>query len=817
MDRVSFKQTRTFVRGLVLRGALGLATIAAIACSTPADDGKDAGSTGGDTSTGTPSALSCGHEKVKGLDYKAVVGVLNESGSPVENNEVVKISVSSLSTGQFQDTRFIVTNNASPATASELRITKVEVKYTVPALPAQDGDKPGFECLVGLGGDKRASCAGYDFGLVVPPDYECAKAGDKAHTQTEIFVRFNKPADNVARAATLRIDYLLDDAKTAGSTTLFLATGVGQPKITVSPQQLDFGTVKLGASAPDKVTALNVGDAPLLITQIDFAPNDSKAFELQVGENTWKGGTIAKFEPPLTLAKSAGQALKVKFTALDGAVHATTMKIFSNDANSPTTVQLLANKNVPCLKVQPYPTLNFGNVVLGGANKKKLALSSCGTEEVEVTGLDLLKDTGDVFKVGAITALGGKPIGKDNPLKIGKNDTVDVLVTCTPVSENKDPAGKAQPYTAQIAVADNTIDPAKTVALLCQGTNVACPTAIIGTESEEIVPQGQIMLKGSGSVALEPYAVTKWKWEVLKQPAGTDGYLFYPQTYAVAPCKSDGTCPTLAPEAKAADVVFGIPTYHKADSKLYVQANVAGEYTFKLSVWDDANNPSCNSATVTINVVPDTGIHIELLWDTPLDTDKKDSGNDAGSDLDLHFTHPSATAGKTCKTPAELCPNGKPCACQPDLDLDGAGDPWFEATFDCYWFNANPKWGSLTLNADDPGLDLDDTDGAGPENLNLATPENSTKYSVGVHYWDAHNYGDSTATVNIYILGMQKASVMQLMHECDMWWVSQIDWPSGDLLDVPGANLKNGSSGKITPKYGSKLATSLNGRCKLAK
>lgn len=817
MSGHSFNKTRTFVGSSLRHGALGLAAIAAVACSNPPDDGKDAGSTGGDTTTGTPSALSCGHQKVKGLDYKAVVSVLNDSGGPVENNEVVKISVSSLSAGQFQDTGFKVTNNASPATASELRITKVEVKYSVPPAPASDGDKPGFECLVGLGGDKRTPCAGYDFGLLVPPDYECSKAGDKAHTQTEIFVRFNKPADSLARAATLRIDYLLDDNKTAGSTTVILTTNVGQAKISVSPQQLDFGTVKVGASAEKVAKALNVGDAPLLISQIDFAPNDSKAFELKVGENTYPGGKVVLFEPPLKLEKSAGLDLPVKFLANDGAVHASTMKIYSNDPSSPTTVQLLANKNVPCLKVQPYPTLNFGNVVLGAANKKKLALSSCGTEEVEVTGLDLLKDTGGVFTLGAIAVLGGKPIGKDNPLKIAKNDVVDVLVTCTPVSENKDPSGKIQPYTAQIAVADNTIDPAKTVALLCQGTNVACPTAIIEAENEEIVPQGQILLKGSGSVALEPHAVTAWKWEVLKQPPGTDGYLFYPQALASAACKSDGTCPTLSPNAKAADVVFGIPTYHKADSKLYVQANVAGEYAFKLSVVDDGNNQSCNAATVTINVVPDTGIHIELLWDTPLDVDKKDTGNDAGSDLDLHFTHPSATAGKTCKTPAELCPNGKPCACQPDLDLDGAGDPWFEATFDCYWFNANPKWGSLTLNANHPGLDLDDTDGAGPENLNLATPENSTKYSVGVHYWDAHNYGDSTATVTIYILGTQKASVTQLMHECDMWWVSQIDWPSGDLLDVPGANLKNGSSGKITPKYGSKLATSLNGRCKLAK
>ena len=42
--------------------------------------------------------------------------------------------------------------------------------------------------------------------------------------------------------------------------------------------------------------------------------------------------------------------------------------------------------------------------------------------------------------------------------------------------------------------------------------------------------------------------------------------------------------------------------------------------------------------------------------------------------------------------------------------------------FDCFWFNAHPNWGSFDPSVDDdPGLDRDDTDGAGPENLFLVT------------------------------------------------------------------------------------------------
>jgi len=50
---------------------------------------------------------------------------------------------------------------------------------------------------------------------------------------------------------------------------------------------------------------------------------------------------------------------------------------------------------------------------------------------------------------------------------------------------------------------------------------------------------------------------------------------------------------------------------------------------------------------------------------------------------------------------------------------------------------------------DDPGLDLSDEDGAGPEIVNLHIPEDVV-YKVGVHYWEDWDYGDSYATVRVY-------------------------------------------------------------------
>ena len=99
---------------------------------------------------------------------------------------------------------------------------------------------------------------------------------------------------------------------------------------------------------------------------------------------------------------------------------------------------------------------------------------------------------------------------------------------------------------------------------------------------------------------------------------------------------------------------------------------------------------------------------------------------------------------------------------------------------------------------DDPGLDRDDTDGAGPENVNLNIPEEGLTYRVGVHYWNDHGFGPSLATVRVYIYTSLVFSVtdVELVNH-DLWEVAEIKWPSGQVDPVLGAN----GSYKIIPNY----------------
>lgn len=258
-----------------------------------------------------------------------------------------------------------------------------------------------------------------------------------------------------------------------------------------------------------------------------------------------------------------------------------------------------------------------------------------------------------------------------------------------------------------------------------------CPTAVIHVdEGTTVIPQTLLHLRGDQSSAAAGHTVESWEWSV-EQPPGSVA-AFVPG-------------PTVAN-----------PTF---------EVNAAGLYTFRLNVWDDAGTAACEEAAVEVLVLPTDELHVELLWNTPGDPNQTDTGPAAGADLDLHLLHPNAP--------------GHPDA--PDVDGNGAPDPWFDTPWDCYWFNSHPDWGPEGT-AGDPSLDRDDVDGAGPENTNLDAPEPGHTYRVGVHYWDDHGYGESTATVRVFLHGLLVwEAVSAPLVNRDLWYVGTIDPATGEV------------------------------------
>jgi len=246
-----------------------------------------------------------------------------------------------------------------------------------------------------------------------------------------------------------------------------------------------------------------------------------------------------------------------------------------------------------------------------------------------------------------------------------------------------------------------------------------CPVAKIAVEEgDEVIPQTVLHLDGTGSWSSDG-EITDYKWSVTQPPGSLSLFL---------------------------------PHDHAADPKL--EANVAGTYIFELMVWDDTGAAACAPALYEVSVIPEDGIHVELLWHTPGDPDETDQGWGQGADLDLHF-------------------------------LNHAAEAWFDPVYDCHHYNKTPQWGSPNpLAEDDPRLDRDDIDGAGPENINLHNPQPMT-YRVGVHSWSEHGYGNSVAEVRVYfwsVLAFQWGGVD--MGDHFMWYVCDIDFDAGEVHAV---------------------------------
>lgn len=139
--------------------------------------------------------------------------------------------------------------------------------------------------------------------------------------------------------------------------------------------------------------------------------------------------------------------------------------------------------------------------------------------------------------------------------------------------------------------------------------------------------------------------------------------------------------------------------------------DIVGEYEMRLTVVDDDGNvDTCECSVFALG----EGLRVEIFWNPP------ESPSDT-TDVDLHLLHPTATA-------------------------------WFTDPGDCYY--ANCQYGGVSWDApgpaDDPRLDLDDTDGYGPENINIDDPVVGHQYKVGVHYFSDDGQGPSAVYVKIY-------------------------------------------------------------------
>ncbi len=467
------------------------------------------------------------------------------------------------------------------------------------------------------------------------------------------------------------------------------------------------------------VTLRNTGESPLEIYSIEVLGAYKDQIKLQSDAMPTRGKPVIL---PVVKEGGAVQALNVTLstTSVRRDISAQ-LKVVTNHDHRGKNVHLVDVLIVaarPMLMALPS-TIDFGMEVKAQERRTLRArFVNTGSEVLEISGFKLTGDKGFALEVeGSRWSTDSSQIVGGLRLKqkvlLDPGLHMDVPVHYT--ARHDGPAG------AELVAFSN--DPAfasgLVVPVIANGGHGVCPTPRIDVlEGAQVCPQTLLHLSGERSEVATGLDIERYHWRVTAPDGVTATFNSFQDT--------------------------ATPT---------IWVNAAGQYTFQLGLTDSYGTQSgtseCPDAEVVVNVVPCDALHVELIWD---------QANSWGgsADIDLRMLHPDAVGQ--------------------DIDGDGRPDGWFDPIYDVSFENMTPEWDSSSLD-DNPRLDLDDTDGGGPENINLDKPVPGHVYRIGAHYWEDMGAGSTAVTVRIFIRGelVHEASLSGLQR-CQLWEVAEVDW-----------------------------------------
>lgn len=515
----------------------------------------------------------------------------------------------------------------------------------------------------------------------------------------------------------------------------------GSPEINVAPRIHDFDRVAAGDVGETTIQVSNVGQLELEVSRVLL--NGSQDFKplVEVDGDLRDPRQVA--EPLKVLQPEETFEITVRYAPQVEGPDTANLTIFSNDPNqSEVSVVLRANGATPCLEVNP-PALEFQTSLVNRTDSRPMSLESCGGAPIEITRIYLAEGSDPAY---ALVDESLPPL----PALMPEYSEADRLAGQPPPSRSIEVAftpREERIHNGTLIIESNDpVHPIREIPLLGRGVTNACPQARAVEDEFYVVPLDVVVLDGSPSIDQDAAdnRPVDYEWVITSRPDGSVSQpheSFYdPAQPANGGVEDDTSTPT---------AVFFV--------------DLAGTYTAELRVRDNLGLDSIaceNPAVVTIVAKPEEAIHVQLVWRTPGDDDETEGG---GTDLDLHLLHPNALN-------------------------------WFSRPYDCHYAEPVPDWGQVENSADDPSLDIDDINGAGPENINLDNPENTdvlgAPYVVGVHYYNSRDrvtgedYGPSWATVRIFIegelawdfTGDGEPGEMEMQAEDHFWDVAQISW-----------------------------------------
>ncbi|MEM1348343.1 MAG: choice-of-anchor D domain-containing protein, partial [Myxococcota bacterium] len=508
-----------------------------------------------------------------------------------------------------------------------------------------------------------------------------------------------------------------------------------------SPQRISFARVAAGGSDNQLTFIINEGQSTLQIKDIRLNPDANKDFSLSyptAGATDDPAQDSQTYQS--TLEPGELMDVRVTFSPETNQPSSVDMIIFSNDPErSQYVVELTGNADTECISLggvaeEGDTTTDTTHILPFGQS----SISQATAKTVQLQNCSRTKEL-------VIESIDLTDDGTDSVFSVKSGEVIDALATgdvVIPALESRNFVVEFQPNgeessNGRVEIKNN--DPVNStlrVDLKGTGTTNQCPTA---------VAQGSIIGSGGAQrsqISTIPLKTVKFASNRSSDPDGEiDGY-----EWSIIQ-KPANSAARLSP-ANSVDA-----------PELFL--DIAGEYIIELTVIDALGARSCATSQVLIQATPDEDIHVQLVWDTPRDADQ---GDDRGSDVDLHYLHPLGQ--------------------------------WDTEPYDIFWRNPTADWGIPGNQDDDPSLDIDDTDGQGPENVNHDKPGTGKTYAVGVHYYADNGLGPSYATLRIYVQGVLQYEVRdKFLEKEDIFWdVGAVVWPSKQIIAKD--RIRNGFPGQ---------------------
>ena len=529
---------------------------------------------------------------------------------------------------------------------------------------------------------------------------------------------------------------------------------------------VDFGTRDISVKITQNIKITNPSIIELTLLNIELIGDP--AFQIEVKPDTIGVGLTGDIV--ISVRPNVEALLETKLFILSDANNTTQTPEGNSLIEIPLTITGVDN-GLPDIEISP-PNCDYGRVPFGGVEVCDVAIRNVGQRGLVVDSVEFIPANEDeptlLFSIPGESALEaglacndgasncpfaftGAPPGADEEIA-ANGGVVNMPVRFTP-----DVLGNFQgrfrvlssdPDESSIDVALSGVSVTPPVCGL-RISSINGVAVEVGAAAPAIEPLDNVLLSIDGSEPSTPEgSILSQEWVITDQPAGSGAILTN----------------TTSPE-----VGF---SFDDGDD---LGVDLAGNYCVSAQVFDDLGVGSVNECTLCFEAVPKDNFLVQLSWDTP------------GTDIDLHVTKLSDD-GEYCfqSTNGSTVVGGFFAQdCENDLDCNYAG---------CDDGNGDPDWDNVAGGTPgDPSLDIDDTQGFGPENVNVDVMT-AGMYLIGVDGFRTTPVSGST--VRIFIFGRLSGEFFEEVTNHEFWEVALVRWPNGVDQTFPCVeDLTDGTSG----------------------